>query len=139
MSQIQGGCLCGAIRYKSAAQPLMTAVCHCTHCQRQSGTAFSVNVGLPAGSLELQGDQPVTYRDQGTSGLAVMRHFCGKCGSPILSVVEAMPGMDFLKAGTLDDTAWLQPAVAIWCDSAQPWVQLGGEMAKFPGNPPPSA
>ncbi len=139
MNQIQGGCLCGAIRYTSAAQPLMTAVCHCKHCQRQSGTAFSVLVALPAGTLELQGEAPSTYQDRGESGLAVMRHFCGRCGSPISSQVEAMPGMDWLKAGTLDDASWLQPQVAIWCDHAQPWVPLGETMAKFPKNPPPSA
>src|SRR5687768_15734380 len=51
MSKVKGSCLCGGVRYESAAEPLMTAVCHCENCQRQSGTAFSIIVGVPAGSL----------------------------------------------------------------------------------------
>jgi hypothetical protein len=139
MSDIIGGCLCGAIRYTSKAQPLLTAVCNCKHCQRQTGTAFSVLVALPKGTLEFSGDQPATYHDTGSSGLPVLRRFCSKCGSPIFSDVAATPAMDWLKAGTLDDASWLQPQVSIWCDSAQPWVQMSESVARFSQNPPPAA
>ena len=139
MSNIIGGCLCGAIRYTSKSQPLLTAVCNCKNCQRQTGTAFSVLVALPKGTLEFSGDQPATYHDTGSSGLPVLRHFCSKCGSPIFSDVAATPAMDWLKAGTLDDASWLQPQVSIWCDSAQPWVQMSESIARFPQNPPPAA
>ena len=139
MSNISGGCLCGAIRYTSKSQPLLTAVCNCKNCQRQTGTAFSVLVALPKGSLEFSGDQPATFDDAGSSGLPVLRHFCSKCGSPIFSDVAATPAMDWLKAGTLDDASWLQPQVSIWRDSAQPWVQLSESIARFPQNPPPAA
>ena len=87
MSKIQGGCLCGAVRYTCAAEPLMTAICQCTHCQRQSGGAFSVNVGIPRGSLQFTAGNPVTYEDKGESGLPVHRRFCAACGSPIVSEV----------------------------------------------------
>ena len=65
MSKIEGGCLCGAVRYTCAAEPVMTAICQCTHCQRQSGSAFSVNVGIPKGSLQYTGDIPATFEDIG--------------------------------------------------------------------------
>ena len=68
---------------------------------------------------------------KGDSGKAVGRCFCPDCGSPILSDVEAMPGIAIIKAGTLDDTNSLKPGMQIFCDSAQPWVQLGGEMKHF--------
>ena len=139
MSSILGGCLCGAVRYTSKSQPLMTAICNCKNCQRQTGTAFSVVVALPKGTLEFSGDQPATYHDTGSSGLPVLRRFCPKCGSPIFSEVAATPTMDWLKAGTLDDASWLQPQVSIWCDSAQPWVPMSDSMARFPQNPPPAA
>ena len=112
MSKIQGGCLCGEVRYQSDAEPVMTAICQCTHCQRQSGSAFSVNVGIPKGSLKFTHGAPATYEDKGSSGLPVHRMFCGKCGSPIFSSVEATPNLDWLKSGTLDDTSWLQPQVS---------------------------
>jgi hypothetical protein len=136
MSKIQGGCLCGAVRYTCAAEPVMTAICQCTHCQRQSGSAFSVNVGIPKGSLQYTGDFPATFEDIGGSGLPVHRRFCNKCGSPIVSEVEATPTLDWLKSGTLDDRSWLQPQVSVWCDSAQPWVKLPDAMPKFPTSPP---
>lgn len=136
MGKIQGGCLCGAVRYKCAAEPVMTAICQCDRCQRQSGSAFSVNVGIPKGSLEYTGDLPATYQDKGSSGLPVHRRFCAKCGSPIVSEVAATPKLDWLKSGTLDDKSWLQPQVSIWCSSGQSWVVLPEAMAKFPQSPP---
>lgn len=139
MNAIVGGCLCGAVRYSSKAQPLMTAVCNCKHCQRQTGTSFSVLVALPKGTLEMTGAQPATYRDTGSSGQPVLRHFCSNCGSPIFSDVAVTPAMDWLKAGTLDDASWLKPQVSIWCESAQPWVKMDDSIACFPQNPPPGA
>ena len=64
------------------------------------------------------------------------RKFCGQCGSPIMSDVEAIPNMDFLKAGTLDDTSWLKPEVQFWCDSAQSWLKLDDDIAQMAQNPP---
>ncbi|MDO8348449.1 MAG: GFA family protein [Rugosibacter sp.] len=136
MEKIHGQCLCGAIRYTSAAAPLMTATCHCKHCQRQTGTAFSIVVAVPKGSLVFETGQPATYQDVGDSGLPVFRHFCANCGSPIVTEVDAMPTMDFLKAGTLDDTSWLKPQMNIWCTSAQPWVKMDESIPCIPGNPP---
>jgi hypothetical protein len=138
MPNIQGGCLCGAVRYSSDAAPLMTAICNCKNCQRQTGTAFSILVAVPKGALVMEGAQPDTYQDVGESGLPVLRRFCSKCGSPIFSEVAAMPTMDWVKAGTLDDTSWLQPQVNIWCDSAQPWVQMNDAIPRIPRNPPPA-
>jgi hypothetical protein len=136
MPKIQGGCLCGAVRYHCDAAPLMTAVCHCRSCQRQSGSAFSIIVGVPKGALMFEGAPPAAYRDSGDSGMPVERKFCAKCGSPIFSDVAATPDLDWIKAGTLDDTSWLQPQVNLWCDSAQSWVQLSDKIPKVPRNPP---
>lgn len=136
MPKVAGSCLCGAVRYRSDAEPLMTAVCHCDNCQRQSGTAFSVIVGVPAGSLRFEGEENLaTYADRGTSGKAVGRRFCKNCGSPIVSLVEIMPAVHFIKGGTLDDRSWLRPTTHFWCDTAQPWVDIGADVAKFPKNP----
>lgn len=138
MQEMLGGCLCGAVRYRSSAAALMTAICNCKHCQRQTGSAFSILVAVPKGALVMEGAQPDTYRDIGESGLPVLRRFCAKCGSPIFSEVSATPTMDWLKAGTLDDASWLQPQVNIWCDSAQPWVRLSDAIPRIPRNPSPA-
>lgn len=136
MGQIVGGCLCGAVRYKADAEPLMTAVCHCTHCQKQAGSAFSMIVGVPKGSVKFEGGPLSAYTDSSESGLPVVRKFCPKCGSPVLSEVGATPEIDWIKAGTLDDPSWFKPQVYLWCDSAQPWVSMVEGVPQFPGNPP---
>ena len=84
---LTGRCLCGAVSYELAGDLIATAVCHCDHCQRQSGGAFSVNLVAHESQLTVHGDL-ATYDDPGTdpSGTVhVLRRFCGTCGSPIVS------------------------------------------------------
>ena len=76
MSKMNGSCLCGSIRYTCDAEPLLTAVCHCPHCQKQSGTSFSVIVAVPKDSLTIAGQTLKTFDDVGESGLPVLRRFC---------------------------------------------------------------
>jgi hypothetical protein len=137
MPKIEGGCLCGAVRYECDAEPALTAICHCKHCQKQAGTAFSTLVGVPRGSLKLSGKPLKTYHDTGESGQPVLREFCEECGSAVISDVSVMPDLLFIKAGTLDDTSWLSPQVQIWTDHKLAWADIAGETASFPGNPPP--
>jgi hypothetical protein len=138
MSQLEGGCLCGAVRYRSTAEPVMTLLCQCKQCQRQSGSSFSVNVGFAKGTLEHSGDEPGVYQHKGGSGQNVHRHFCRKCGSPVMTELDVTPELDWLKAGTLDNTAWLQPQVSIWGAEGQPWFALPASVQAFAQNPPTS-
>jgi len=120
VAERQGGCLCGTVRYVLNTDPLMTAVCHCTHCQRQSGGVFSTNLGIPEAAYVQTGDTKV-YEDKGDSGQSVWRYFCPNCGSPILSKIAAMPGIVMVKAGTLDDMTGVIPGVEIYTDHAVNW------------------
>ena len=131
---LTGGCLCGSIRYRVDCEPAATAVCHCTNCQRQSGSAFSVNVMVPEAMLEIEGNV-ASFADTGDSGNAVERKFCSDCGSPIFSAIAAMPGVVALKAGTLDDHSTIKPRVQVFCDSSQSWCQLEGINALPRGYP----
>lgn len=123
MAKMDGGCLCGQVRYSCDAEPFAQAVCHCKNCQKQTATAFSVVLGVPEAALRLTGELK-TYEDHGDSGNLVYRRFCPNCGSPVLSALAASPGAVFLKAGTLDDTSWLQPKVHVWTKSMQAWETL---------------
>ena len=131
MPVISGGCLCGKVRYRADADPAFIGVCHCRNCQKSSGSAFSIVVGVPQPGFTVQG-QLKTFNDKGESGKTVYRRFCPSCGSSMLSEIEVMPGMIILKAGTLDDPSWVRPTMQLYCDSAQPWVKLGAEMKRFP-------
>ena len=116
MREMTGGCLCGQVRYSASAEPAVVVVCHCKDCQKQSGTAFSVEVGVSKSSISIQG-QLKTFHDTGDSGQPVERKFCPDCGSPIISDIAIMPELSFIKAHTLDDTSWLDPKMHIYCDS----------------------
>jgi hypothetical protein len=135
MQTISGSCLCGAIRYRSSAQPALTAFCHCRSCQKAGGGGYSVNVVVPTASLQIDGT-PQTFRTEGTSGQPVERRFCARCGSPLFTEAAAFAGVTFLKAASLDDPSWIEPTLHIWCDSAQPWDRLPEGATCVPKNPP---
>jgi hypothetical protein len=130
MQKMSGGCLCGHIRYSAEAEPIMTAICHCNDCQRQTGSAFAVVVDVPRPVLKMQG-QPRIFKGHGASGKPVYRHFCADCGSPLFVEIDVMPDVAFIRAGTLDDRTWLHPTVEVWCETAQPWTQQHLDMQRF--------
>ena len=123
MPSLNGSCLCGAVRYRSTAEPALTAFCHCRGCQKAGGGGYSVNVAVPTSSLDVQG-RTGSYEAPGTSGLPVIRRFCPQCGSALFTEAAAFAGTTFVKAGSLDDPSWIEPTLHIWCDSAQPWDKL---------------
>jgi hypothetical protein len=134
MAQIAGGCLCGKVRYSANGDPAFVGVCHCTDCQKFTGSAFSIIVGVPKQALTIQGDV-ATFEKTGDTGKTIARQFCPVCGSSIADEASALPDIVMLGAGTLDDASWVKPAMQIFCDSAQPWVHLQGEMKSFPRMP----
>jgi hypothetical protein len=137
MPAIRGSCNCGAIRYASSAQPSLTAFCHCRSCQKAGGGGYSVNVAVPAASLQVEGT-PRTFRTTGASGFPVERRFCPLCGSALFTDADAFAGVTFVKGGSLDDPSWIEPTFHIWCDSAQPWDRLPAGATCVPKNPAPA-
>ncbi len=137
MAKIEGGCLCGGIRYTSDAEPVLQAVCHCEHCKRATGSGFSLNVGVPRDSLTITGDTLTTFTDTATtgSGTPLNRHFCGTCGSPIFADGQAFGPLAFIKAGTLDDPSWVSPAIHVWTGSRLDCVAIPDGVATAEGNP----
>jgi len=120
-----GGCLCGKIRYRVPAQPLATVICHCRHCQKQAGSAFSVVAVFARDELHIEGSLCI-FEDRGTSGQKVFRQFCGSCGSPVLTDTERAreQGLIFVKAGTFDDVSDLEPTTHYWTKHAHHWLPL---------------
>ena len=115
----EGGCLCGAVRYRVTGDPIISAVCHCRHCQKQGGSAFSVVIAVTDDNYAQTGKTAV-FEDRGDSGQPVHRHFCGDCGSPIVSIAGMLPGLTLIKAGTLDDPSAINPAQEAYCRDAWP-------------------
>jgi hypothetical protein len=135
MPEMRGGCRCGAVRYVANADPVFVGLCHCRNCQKETGSAFSVVLGLPANAVAVSGTVKV-FDSVGDSGKATHRAFCPTCGSSVTHWADILEGLTMVNAGTLDDPSWVRPTSQIYCDSAQPWVELGGGMQSFPRMPP---
>ncbi|MGE0222556.1 MAG: GFA family protein [Acetobacteraceae bacterium] len=134
MATIAGGCLCGRVRYTATGDPVFSGVCHCKSCQRFTGSAFEAVMAVPSPSVSVQGELK-TYDDTGDSGKQVHRKFCPNCGSGVMTEADVMPGLTLLMSGSMDDPSVFQPAMEIYCASAQPWVHGGAERQRFPKMP----
>ncbi len=130
-----GGCRCGAIKYTCSADPLRTVHCFCTDCQKLTGTQMSTNLLVPKAAFRITQGTPATYDTTGDSGKAVRRHFCSACGTPLFGEPEALDGMLVLKAGSLDDSSWVEPQASIYVDSAPGWGVVPGGIPRFPKMP----
>jgi hypothetical protein len=122
---LEGGCYCGIIRYRAKTAPLMVYNCHCKNCQKMSGAAFSTNVTIPAGTLEIALGDPGVLHWGADSSAERFALYCESCKSRIAhGWKEGGPPILNIRAGTLDDTTWVKPVVDIWKASAQCWVQF---------------
>ena len=124
--KIDGRCHCGSIAYEAEIDPENVRICHCTDCQRLSGTAFRVSVGTPEENFTLLSGSPRTYVKTGQSGARRAQVFCPDCGSQIYATAADGDGPRVfnLRTGTIDQRDRLTPRSQIWKRSAQAW--LGG-------------
>ena len=109
----------------------MTAIFPCKNFQQQSASVLSPLVTVPKRTSEIDRTYLNTFNDTGNSGLSLKRSFFSKCSSPATNDIEAMPSLEWLKAGTMDDTIWLNPTVNIWCASALRWTHIAESAFKF--------
>jgi len=133
VSEIKGGCLCGAVRYTARAGPALVGVCHCRDCQKFTGSAFGFLVGLPRAAFEIEGVLK-TFTKPADSGRPIVRRFCPECGSSIVEEPASRPDLVIINGGTLDDPTLVTPGIEIYRDRELSWVRLGG-MQRYPGMP----
>jgi hypothetical protein len=130
-----GGCLCGAIRYKSAVEPQFSLQCHCRDCQKSSGTAYIAAVRVSSAGFQITKGEPKRYVAKADSGNEIVRVFCGDCGSPLYVQVSTRPDIVGVRVGTFDDPSWFKPEADIFVKSAQPWEHLNPDIPKYPTYP----
>ena len=126
----EGGCSCGAVRYRLASAPLFVHCCHCLNCQRQTGSAFVVNLLIEADRVELLAGEPLPVdvpRDDGSTQ-PIWR--CPDCRIALYSVYNR-PDILFVRAGTLDDPRGIEPDVHIYTRSKVVWVTLPPSVPAF--------
>ena len=104
-----GGCLCGEIRFRTTAEPVRITVCHCTFCQRLTGSAYLVEPIFRREHVSFRGKMPNTYQNRSDgSGKRVIVNFCGRCGTTVCLDLERFPDIVGLCSGTFDDPNWFE-------------------------------
>ncbi|MEO0465953.1 MAG: GFA family protein [Pseudomonadota bacterium] len=128
MTKAEGGCSCGATRYRLSALPMFVHCCHCTWCQRETGAAFAVNGLIERSAIdvtkgELVCDELPTHSGTGQSFLR-----CSVCHATLWTHYSSMKdAVAFLKVGTLDDPDLAPPDIHIFTSTKQDWVVLGDD------------
>jgi hypothetical protein len=127
----EGGCVCGRVRYTVHGEPERVTICHCTWCQRRTGSAFGVEAVFRESQVTIPAGMVNTYRHMSDeSGRWLDQNFCPECGANIGFTLEAVPGIRTIAAGTFDDPSWLDPARYafryVFTRSAQHWSEIPG-------------
>jgi hypothetical protein len=127
-----GGCACDAVRYRLLEPPLFVHACHCTRCQRESGSAFTVNAIVLARTLELRQGEPEHVAVPTDSGRQQWIARCPSCRVGLWSHYGSAQGLvRYLRVGTLDEPAAAPPLAHIFVRSKLPWVVLDGGVPTF--------
>ena len=132
----EGGCLCGAVRFVAAAEPVFTRLCWCRLCQYLAAGNATVNVVFPSDKVTVAGEVR-WYASVAESGNPMQRGFCPSCGTPLFSRTDARPHLMIVRAGALDDPALLPPSGTIWTDEAPEWAHIDHHHPTFARQPPP--
>jgi hypothetical protein len=135
---VTGGCLCGAVRYEIAAEPIVTRVCWCRVCQKLGAGGSTVNVCFPRDKITISGVL-ADHCSIADSGNVMHRRFCPGCGTPLFSEAEARPHLIFVRAGSLDDPEVARPEVTIWTSQAPSWACIDPATPQVDRQPPPAA
>jgi hypothetical protein len=140
MAQVhEGGCLCGAVRYRVTDKPARTSACHCKFCQRRTGSAFGIGAYFKAEDVEIQRGALNTYEYRSDETQRWLRmQFCPNCGSTVTWTTEVMPGLRAIAGGTFDEPDWFKIERHVWMRSRQRWVPLPSDVPHFEGSSRPA-
>ena len=136
--EITGGCLCGSVRFRITAAPIVTRACWCRLCQYLGAGSGTVNVCFRTEAVTIDGETR-DYRSIADSSNVMHRRFCPTCGTPLFSEAEARPHLIFVRAGTLDNPEIARPAATIWTSAAPTWACIDERLPRVEGQPPPAA
>jgi hypothetical protein len=123
---LEGGCLCGAIRYRIRAEPRSADYCHCRMCRRAAGAPVVARLTVATDSFEWTGGEPALHR----SSAEAERYFCRKCGTQLALRDEP----DFLDVtlASLDRPEAVRPSYHIWTASRIGWFDIADDLPRHP-------
>jgi hypothetical protein len=128
---LEGGCLCGAVRYACHSAPTRAVACHCRDCQKACGAPYTVAFPIPAEALRITRGEPREVRVTAEGGAVAVRGFCPDCGSHLYAWSDRFPQVRSVRVATLDDPSPLAPSAHLYVRSALPWVHLDDGLPRF--------
>ena len=132
MSEIfEGRCSCGALTYRMTSRPIITHCCHCSYCQRETGSAFAINAIIEADRIEVLSGKSVeeTIPSLSENGLIMVR--CAQCQTTVWTHYMQDRFTSWLRVGTLDNSQEIAPDVHIYTGTKQPWVAIPDNVPSF--------
>lgn len=129
----EGGCLCGAVRYRTHGEPLLVEYCHCGMCRRAGGAPVVVWADFPTERFAWTRGAPSEYR----SSAEALRGFCARCGSPLTFRWTSGTSRITVTVGSLDDPGALAPQHHIFTAYALPWLHIEDDLPRYPEALPP--
>ncbi|HET7844114.1 MAG TPA: GFA family protein [Xanthomonadales bacterium] len=131
--RVEGGCACRAVRYRLRAAPLFVNCCHCSWCQRETGSAFVVNAMIETANVELLAGEPILVDTPSASGKGQKIARCATCHLALWSHYPGGgPKIAFVRVGTLDSPSRFPPDAHIYTSTKLPWVALPDAVRAFP-------
>ena len=131
---MEGGCLCGRVRYRIDGEPIISATCQCRSCRRAGAAAIVPWIHLDASTFTYTAARPVEY----ASSAGVTRTFCGQCGTPLTYRKASYGPMLDVTTCSLDDPDAFPPMAHFWASHALRWLRLSDELPRFEEGPPES-
>jgi hypothetical protein len=128
----EGGCLCGAVRYKVKGEPVVGTVCHCRFCQTRTSSAFAAMGYFREEEVEIRGRLTMYEHRSDTSGRWLRIEFCPTCGTPVTHTVELRPGLRGIGVGTFDKPGWFRHDRHVWTRSKHDWIEVPDDVEAFP-------
>jgi hypothetical protein len=133
MQTFEGGCTCKQVRYRMKSKPLYVHCCHCTWCQRETGTSFALNAMIEADRVDLTNGQPEAVMTPSASGKGQTIWRCPNCRVAVWSnYAGAGDAVRFVRVGTLDAGHGIGPDIHIFTSTKQPWVTLPPDAKAVP-------
>jgi hypothetical protein len=132
MTDAEGGCLCGAIRYRVTGRPTNTMVCHCQTCRRAAGSPVVAWLTFARANFRIGKGSLVEF----SSTPPVRRGFCGKCGTPLTYAHRDSPDAIDVTTCSLDDPQAFPPTHHSWLSDGLTWVRFGDNLPAFPQSRP---
>lgn len=129
--EFEGGCACGAVRYRMRSAPMFVHCCHCKDCQRQTGSAFVINALIETSRIDVTSGEVKPSLMPTDSGRPHSIFRCTTCGTAVWSEYGGLTTLRFVRVGTLDDPSRMQPDVHIYTRSKLPWVALPAGVPAF--------